>query len=198
MTFGRRRNALASAASACGICPRCRSAEISESGAEDEMRDCVRVVEGYRLAGKLDGRGQVALVTVRIVVNHPAHVPPGSASASSRAARLTPSPSMMTLPAVFGGLGMEELGPQRFEASQRSRLVLAHHPRVADDVGRDDRREPALDPFLGHSSRVSKGCAGGLYARGACKSISAEARTGPSCGRLSAVGRGLAHPRPVR
>ena len=36
--------------------------------------------------------------------------------------------------AILGDLGMEKLSPKRLEPRQRSRLVLPHHLRVANNV----------------------------------------------------------------
>src|SRR6516164_3008082 len=132
-------------------------------------------------------------------------IPPGSASASSLAAMLTPSPkmspsSMMMSPTLMpirkfdaalcrcrgvagdhlplqldrtahriddageldkqavagrlddatpmlGDLGVAEFAPNRTQCRERALFVLAHQPRIARHVGRQDRRQPALYPL---------------------------------------------------
>jgi hypothetical protein len=43
--------------------------------------------------------------------------------------------------------GVGQLAPEYLERCERAFLVLAHQPRIARDIGRQDRRQPALDPF---------------------------------------------------
>src|SRR5208283_3601428 len=53
---------------------------------------------------------------------------------------------------VLGDLGVAELAPYRRQRDQGAFLVGAHQPRIAGDIGRQDRRQPALDPLPGHLS----------------------------------------------
>jgi len=52
--------------------------------------------------------------------------------------------------AVAGDRGVDELATVCLERSQGADLVDAHQPAIADDVRRQDRREPALDALLLH------------------------------------------------
>ena len=45
---------------------------------------------------------------------------------------------------------VKDLFAERLELRQRARLVLAHQPRVARNVGGEDRRKPSLDALLRH------------------------------------------------
>jgi hypothetical protein len=71
-------------------------------------------------------------------------------------------------PAMLLDLGIAQLPPDRLQCRERAFLVLAHQPRVAGDVGRQDRCEPPLDPFLRHRRRPSPR-ATAYYARVAAK-----------------------------
>jgi hypothetical protein len=51
---------------------------------------------------------------------------------------------------VLGYFRVDQLAPDRLEARQGAGLILAHHPAVAGDVGREDRRQPALDSLSSH------------------------------------------------
>jgi len=51
---------------------------------------------------------------------------------------------------VLGYFRVDQLAPDRLEARQGAGLILAHHPAVAGDVGREDCRQPALDPLSSH------------------------------------------------
>ena len=67
----------------------------------------------------------------------------------------TPSPVVLTMrPRCSAILRIDQLARQAFSARERAVLVGAHQPAVADDIGGQDRREPPLDPLLGHK-RVS-------------------------------------------
>ena len=52
--------------------------------------------------------------------------------------------------AVLGDHRVGEFAPDRLEGGKRALLVLAHQPRVSGDIGRQNRRQPALDPLLAH------------------------------------------------
>src|SRR3984893_8784418 len=47
--------------------------------------------------------------------------------------------------AMLGDLGVRYFAAQRRQDRVRAFLVLAHQPRIARDIGRQDRRQPALD-----------------------------------------------------
>ena len=47
-------------------------------------------------------------------------------------------------PAMPVDLGVGDLAPDRLQGKQRPLLVLAHQPGIADDIGRQDRRQPAF------------------------------------------------------
>ena len=47
--------------------------------------------------------------------------------------------------AMLGDLGIEHLAAQRLQRRVRTLLVLSHQPRIAGDIGRQDRRQPPLD-----------------------------------------------------
>ena len=49
--------------------------------------------------------------------------------------------------AMFLDFGVGQLAPECLERGERAFLVLAHQPRIARDIGRQDRRQPAFDPF---------------------------------------------------
>ena len=44
---------------------------------------------------------------------------------------------------VLGDLRIEELAAQRFEAFERALLIRPHQPRIARDIGGEDRGETA-------------------------------------------------------
>src|ERR1700680_1319179 len=46
-------------------------------------------------------------------------------------------------------LGVGQLAPDNLQGRQVAFLVLAHQPRIPGDIGRRDRREPALDALSG-------------------------------------------------
>src|SRR5215471_10794621 len=58
--------------------------------------------------------------------------------------------------AVLPDLGVGNLSPQRLQRSERAFFVRPHEARVARDVGRQDRCEAPLDPFLRHGRRPYK------------------------------------------
>ena len=67
-----------------------------------------------------------------------------------------PSPVVLMMPAlVLGDRRVDQLEPVRLEARERARLVGLHQPAVADHVGRQDRREPALDWGLVHEPNLA-------------------------------------------
>ena len=43
--------------------------------------------------------------------------------------------------AVLGDLGVDQFAPDRLQRRERAFLVGAHQPRIADDIGRQNRRE---------------------------------------------------------
>ena len=47
-------------------------------------------------------------------------------------------------------LGIDQFAAMRFEPRERAFLVLAHQPAVARVIGREDRRQPALDTLPLH------------------------------------------------
>jgi len=51
---------------------------------------------------------------------------------------------------VLFDLGVGNFSPQRLQCSKRAFLVRPHQARVARDVGRHNRCEAPLDPFLCH------------------------------------------------
>ena len=52
--------------------------------------------------------------------------------------------------AVFGHGRIEARGPDVAQRRERSRLVGAHQPRIADNIGREDRREASRGSFVDH------------------------------------------------
>jgi hypothetical protein len=50
-------------------------------------------------------------------------------------------------PAMLGNLGLGHLPAQRHQGCMRAFLVGAHKPAVARDIGRENAREPPLDPL---------------------------------------------------
>jgi len=44
-------------------------------------------------------------------------------------------------PATGSDFGIDEFGPVRPQCRQRTTLIGAHQPRIADDIGRHDRRQ---------------------------------------------------------
>ncbi len=48
---------------------------------------------------------------------------------------------------VLGNLRVDQLAAMGAQPRQRAGLVLAHQPAVAGDIGGEDGRKPALDPF---------------------------------------------------
>ena len=58
--------------------------------------------------------------------------------------------------AVLLDLGVGNLSPQRLQRRERAFFVRPHQARVARDVGRQDRCEAPLDPFLRHGRRPYK------------------------------------------
>jgi hypothetical protein len=49
---------------------------------------------------------------------------------------------------VFDDLGVDDLAPVALKRGERSFLIQPHQPRVADNIGREDRGKAALNPFL--------------------------------------------------
>ena len=52
--------------------------------------------------------------------------------------------------AVAGDHRLEQLGPNGLHARDRAGFIGLDHAAVADHVGGQNGRQPALDPFLGH------------------------------------------------
>ena len=61
---------------------------------------------------------------------------------------------------VLGDIGIDQLAAQRLEARQGAGLVLAHQPAIPRDIGREDGREPALDPLCAQGTLRKAACAG--------------------------------------
>jgi hypothetical protein len=53
-------------------------------------------------------------------------------------------------PAKLLGLGIEKLHTEDLEPRKGSGLIRFHHSRVANDIGREDCGEAALDALIGH------------------------------------------------
>jgi hypothetical protein len=49
--------------------------------------------------------------------------------------------------AVLGDLGVRDFAADRLQCRKRALLVGTHQPRVAGDIGREDRHQPPLDPL---------------------------------------------------
>src|SRR5262249_12019998 len=58
--------------------------------------------------------------------------------------------------AVLLDFGVGYLTPQRLQRSERAFLVRSHQARITRDVGRQDRCQAPLDPFLRHGRRPYK------------------------------------------
>ena len=94
-------------------------------------------------------------------------------SAAQRTASMTlansankPSPVFYGTALVLPDLRIDQLRDMRPEALVRACLVRAHQARVARDVGRQNRSQTPLDPFLRHDAVHTKETRG--YGRGAC------------------------------
>jgi len=48
---------------------------------------------------------------------------------------------------MLGDFGIAEFTANRAQRRERALFVLAHQPRVAGDIDRQDGRQPSLDPF---------------------------------------------------
>jgi hypothetical protein len=53
--------------------------------------------------------------------------------------------------AVLVDQRIDQFTPMALENGERPFLVRAHQPRIADDIGAEDRRQPPLYPFLRHA-----------------------------------------------
>jgi len=51
---------------------------------------------------------------------------------------------------MLGDLGGAQFAPDGSQRRESALLVLAHQPRIAGNVDRQDRRQPPLDPPLAH------------------------------------------------
>ena len=63
---------------------------------------------------------------------------------------MVPSPISLTMRPLGGDGGVEHRQPMQLEGGQGALLVGPHQPRIADHVGRQDRRELTVDAFFGH------------------------------------------------
>ncbi len=57
---------------------------------------------------------------------------------------------------MLGDLGIAKLAADRAQRGQRTFVVLALQPRIASNVSRQNRRQPALDPLSAHLVAVPK------------------------------------------
>jgi hypothetical protein len=62
-------------------------------------------------------------------------------------------------PAMLGDRGIDELAPMRLQPGERLLLVGSHKPAVAGDIGRQNGRQPPLDPIAGQACRSLSTCA---------------------------------------
>jgi hypothetical protein len=53
---------------------------------------------------------------------------------------------------VLGDLRVDQLAAQRLQTRKCALFVLPHQPRIARNIGREDRREPPFDPLSAQSS----------------------------------------------
>jgi hypothetical protein len=53
-------------------------------------------------------------------------------------------------PVVLGGLGLDKLSANCLERRERPSLVGSHEAAVTDNVGSEDRGQPALYAFFAH------------------------------------------------
>jgi hypothetical protein len=58
---------------------------------------------------------------------------------------------------MLGDFGIAELAAKCTQRRERALLVLAHQPRVAGDIDRQNGRQPSLDPPLAHLASQSQG-----------------------------------------
>jgi hypothetical protein len=58
--------------------------------------------------------------------------------------------------AVLGDLRVTKLAADRPQSGKRALLIGLHQPRIARDIGRQDRREAALDPLPAHGAILSQ------------------------------------------
>ena len=54
---------------------------------------------------------------------------------------------------MLGDFGIGEFTPNRTQRRERALLVLAHQPRIAGDIDRQNGRQPPLDPPFAHLAR---------------------------------------------
>ena len=88
----------------------------------------------------------------RRAASPPRKRPPRRRSANSTN---NPSPVVLTMrPLCSAIFGIDQLAAQRPEARQRAGLVLAHQPAVPRDIGRENRRQSALDPHFRHRASL--------------------------------------------
>ena len=64
--------------------------------------------------------------------------------------RFFPTARLEDAAAVLGDQRIDQLAPIAFENGEGSFLVCAHQPRIAGDIGAEDRRQPPLDAFFHH------------------------------------------------
>jgi len=82
---------------------------------------------------------------------------------------------------VLGDLRVDQLAAEGLEAREGAGLVLAHEPAVSRNIGREDGREPALDPL---SAQMSLPAALGQCAPGRC---SGQQASGLDAERLDSI-----------
>src|SRR5215472_14084926 len=58
---------------------------------------------------------------------------------------------------MLGDFGIGEFPADRTQRSERALLVLAHQPRIAGDIDRQNGRQSSLDPRFAHLARQSTG-----------------------------------------
>jgi hypothetical protein len=56
-------------------------------------------------------------------------------------------------PPMLGDFGIAQFAAHCPQRRERALFVLAHQPRIAGDIDRQDRRQPALDPPFAHLTR---------------------------------------------
>ena len=53
---------------------------------------------------------------------------------------------------MFDDPGIDQFAPDRLQRRKRAFLVGPHQPRIADNIGGQDRRQPPLDPLFAQGS----------------------------------------------
>ncbi len=67
-------------------------------------------------------------------------------------AKATASTTLDHAPVVFGRFRLDELSAKGLEGGERTRFVGGHEAAVADHVGGQNGRQPALGPIFGHGA----------------------------------------------